>query len=230
MMQRTLSCKNYRDSQKNIVVGALVQAVVIYLFLLLGYLLYSYAGQQGIALTGMKGDDVFPYLATGNYFPTIVGILFVVGFIAAGNSSAGAALTALTTSFTIDILNKTTGNSTEEDIKKARTYVHAGMAVLMAAMIYIVYLLNNDSVIQTVYKVASYTYGPLLGMFVFGICCKAKVRDRFVPIVCLLSPLLTYILDSHSAAWFAGYTFSHERLLLNAIFTIVGLCFLIRKK
>lgn len=230
MMQRTLSCKNYRDSQKNIVVGALVQAIVIYLFLLLGYLLYSYAGQQGIALTGMKGDDVFPYLATGNYFPTIVGILFLVGFIAAGNSSAGAALTALTTSFTIDILNKTSGNSTEEDIKKARTYVHAGMAVLMAAMIYIVYLLNNDSVIQTVYKVASYTYGPLLGMFVFGICCKAKVRDRFVPIVCLLSPLLTYILDSHSAAWFAGYTFSHERLLLNAIFTIVGLCCLIRKK
>ena len=111
MMQRTLSCKNYRDSQRNLIVGATVQTFVIFLFLVLGYLLYAFAAKEGIALTtadGMplKGDDVFPFLATGKWFPTVVGILFVVGFIAAGNSAAGSALTALTTSFTIDILNQ----------------------------------------------------------------------------------------------------------------------------
>ncbi len=231
MMQRTLSCKNYRDSQKNIIVGALVQMVVIFGFLALGYLLYAYADTYQISLEGMKGDDVFPYLATRGSFPIIVGVLFVVGFIASGYSAAGSALTALTTSFTIDILNKTPQNgSTEEEITKARQWVHIAMAFLMAALIYIVYLLNDDSVIQTVYKVASYTYGPLLGLFVFGICTKARVRDRFVPAICIIAPILTYILDINSQAWFAGYQFSHERLIFNALFTIIGLCCLIKKK
>lgn len=236
MMQRTLSCKNYKDSQKNIVVGALVQMVVIYLFLALGYMLYTYATQNGltneagqvIGANGMalKGDDVFAFLATGNYFPVIVGILFVVGFIAAGNSAAGSAMTALTTSFTIDILNKTQQNASEEDVRHTRTIVHICMAALMAALIYIVYILNNDSVIQTVYKVASYTYGPLLGMFFFGIFTKLQVRDRWLPLVAILSPILTLILDLNSQAWFGGYTFSHERLILNALFTIIGMLIL----
>lgn len=229
MMQRTLSCKNYRDSQKNIIVGAIVQMIVIFAFLALGYLLYAYADTYQISLEGMKGDDVFPYLATRGSFPIIVGVLFVVGFIASGYSAAGSALTALTTSFTIDILGKTTDNgSSEQDITKTRQWVHICMAVLMAALIYVVYLLNNDSVIQTVYKVASYTYGPLLGMFAFGMCCKAKVRDRFVPFVCLLAPVLTFVLDYNSQAWFGGYQFSHERLIFNALFTILGLCCLIQ--
>ena len=230
MMQRTLSCKNYRDSQKNIVVGAIVQMIVIYLFLLLGYLLYTYAAQSGISLEGLTGDDVFPAIATGGYFPAIVGIIFVIGFIAAGNAAAGSALTALTTSFTIDILGKSQQTASEDTIKKTRTRVHVGMAILMAALIYIVYLLNNDSVIQTVYKVASYTYGPLLGLFFFGIFTKKQVRDKWVPLVCVLSPILTFILDFNSQAWFGGYQFSHERLLLNAFFTIIGLCCLIKKK
>lgn len=230
MMQRTLSCKNYRDSQKNIIVGSLVQMVVIFGFLVLGYLLYAYADTFGISLEGMKGDDVFPYLATRGSFPIIVGILFVVGFIASGYSAAGSALTALTTSFTIDILGKTTDKSSEDDVKKTRTWVHIAMAVLMAAMIYVVYLLNDDSVIQTVYKVASYTYGPLLGLFFFGIFTKRPVRDKWVPVVCVLSPILTLVLDMNSQAWFNGYTFSHERLIFNALFTVIGLCCLIRPK
>lgn len=229
MMQRTLSCRNYRDSQKNIIVGAVVQAVVIFGFLCLGYLLYAYADANAISLSGIKGDDVFPFLATGNYFPVIVGILFVIGFIAAGYSAAGSALTALTTSFTIDILGKTPQTTAENEIKRSRTWVHIVMAVLMAAMIYIVYVLNNDSVIQTVYKVASYTYGPLLGLFFFGIFTHCQVRDRYIPIVCILAPVLTLILDLHSQEWFAGYTFSHERLLINALLTVIGLCCLIRK-
>ena len=226
LMQRTLSCRNPRESQKNIIVGALMQIVVIGLFLFLGYLLYTYAAQTGVAeVAQLKGDDVFPFLATGNYFPVIVGVLFIIGFIAAAYSAAGGALTALTTSFTVDILNK------ENDAKltKVRTLVHIGMAILMAVCIYVIHLLNDDSVIQTVYKVASYTYGPLLGMFCFGIFTKKQVRDRWIPFVVVLAPVITWVIDVNSVAWFNGYVFSHERLILNALLTFIGMICLIKK-
>ncbi len=230
LMQRSLSCKNYKDSQKNIITGALMQIVVIGLFLVLGWLLYTYAAQNGIELP-MKdgkivGDEVFPELAArGTYFPMIVGVLFLVGFIAAAYSAAGSALTALTTSFTLDIL----GGAKGKDLTRTRKLVHLGMAILMAACIYVIYILNNDSIIQTVYTLASYTYGPLLGMFVFGIFMKQNVRDKWVPVVAILSPVLCFILDINSKAWFGGYAFSHERLILNALFTFIGLCCLIKK-
>ncbi|MBQ8832532.1 MAG: sodium:solute symporter [Paludibacteraceae bacterium] len=226
LMQRTLSCKNPRESQKNIIVGALMQIVVIGLFLFLGYLLYTYAAQTGVAeVAQLKGDDVFPFLATGNYFPVIVGVLFIIGFIAAAYSAAGGALTALTTSFTVDILNK------ENDAKltKVRTLVHIGMAILMAICIYAIHLLNDDSVIQTVYKVASYTYGPLLGMFCFGIFTKKQVRDRWIPLVVVLAPIITWVIDVNSVEWFNGYVFSHERLILNALLTFIGMICLMKK-
>lgn len=229
LMQRTLSCKNPRESQKNLIVGALMQIVVIGLFLFLGFLLYSYANQTGVALVSadgapLKGDDVFPFLATGNYFPVIVGILFIIGFIAAAYSAAGSALTALTTSFTVDILNK----EKDANLTKVRTVVHIGMAVLMAVCIYVIHILNNDSVIQTVYKVASYTYGPLLGMFCFGIFTKRQVRDRWIPLVVILAPVITWIIDVNSAVWFNGYVFSHERLILNALLTFMGMVCLLK--
>ena len=226
LMQRTLSCKNPRESQKNLIVGALMQIVVIGLFLFLGYLLYTYAAQTGVAeVANLKGDEVFPFLATGNYFPVIVGILFIVGFIAAAYSAAGGALTALTTSFTVDILNK----EKADNLTKVRTIVHIGMAILMAACIYVIHLLNDDSVIQTVYKVASYTYGPLLGMFCFGIFTKRQVRDRWIPLVVILAPVITWVIDVNSTIWFSGYVFSHERLILNALLTFVGMLCLIKQ-
>ena len=230
LMQRTLSCKNPRESQKNLIVGALMQIVVIGLFLFLGFLLYSYANQMGVALVNaegapLKGDDVFPFLATGNYFPVIVGILFIIGFIAAAYSAAGSALTALTTSFTVDILNK----ENDSNLTKVRTLVHIGMAILMVVCIYVIHMLNNDSVIQTVYKVASYTYGPLLGMFCFGIFTKRQVRDRWIPIAVILAPVITWVIDVNSAVWFNGYVFSHERLILNALLTFVGMVCLIKR-
>ena len=230
LMQRTLSCKNPRESQKNLIVGSLMQIVVIGLFLFLGFLLYSYANQTGVALVNadgapLKGDDVFPFLATGNYFPVIVGVLFIIGFIAAAYSAAGSALTALTTSFTVDILNK----EKDTNLTQIRTWVHIGMAILMAVCIYVIHLLNNDSVIQTVYKVASYTYGPLLGMFCFGIFTKRQVRDRWIPLVVILAPVITWVIDVNSAVWFNGYVFSHERLILNALLTFVGMLCLIKK-
>lgn len=226
LMQRTLSCKNPRESQKNLIVGAMMQIVVIGLFLFLGFLLYSYATQMNITeVASLKGDDVFPFLATGNYFPMIVGVLFIIGFIAAAYSAAGGALTALTTSFTVDILNK------ENDAKltKIRTLVHIGMAVLMAVCIYVIHILNNDSVIQTVYKVASYTYGPLLGMFCFGIFTAKQVRDRWIPLVVILAPVITWVIDVNSTVWFNGYVFSHERLILNALLTFIGMLCLAHK-
>ena len=225
MMQRTLSCRNYRDSQKNILLGAGMQVVVIGLFLFLGYLLYAYADTMQIALP-TNPDDVFPYLATGGYFPTIVGVLFIIGFIASAYSSACGALTALTTSFSVDIV----GN-----LKISKSYnklgiVHFCMAAVMAGCIMVIHLLNNDSVIQTVFLVASYTYGPLLGMFAFGMLTKWQVRDRWIPLIAIVAPVITYIIDIHSAMWFNGYVFSHERLLLNAVLTFVGMMAIIRNK
>ena len=228
LMQRTLSCKNPRESQKNLIVGALMQIVVIGLFLFLGYLLYTYAAQTGVAeVASLKGDEVFAFLATGNYFPVIVGVLFIIGFIAAAYSAAGGALTALTTSFTVDILNK----EKADNLTKIRTWVHIGMAILMAGCIYVIHLLNDDSVIQTVYKVASYTYGPLLGMFCFGIFTKKQVRDRWIPIAVIAAPVITWIIDVNSVVWFNGYQFSHERLILNAALTALGMiCLIIPSK
>ncbi len=224
LMQRTLSCRNFKDAQKNMITGAIMQIFVIFLFLVLGWLLYTYAAQTGVSLDGLKGDDVFPFLATGSYFPVIVGVLFIIGFIASAYSAAGSALTALTTSFTIDILNKK-----DDKTARSRSIVHASMAVLMAVCIYVIWILNDDSVIQTVYKVASYTYGPLLGMFCFGMFTRMQVRDKWLPLVAVLAPVITWVLDANSAAWFGGYQFSHERLILNALLTFIGMLLLAKR-
>ena len=139
----------------------------------------------------------------------------------AGFPAGGSALTALTTSFTIDVLG---GKD------RYRTWIHSGMAVLMAACILVFNALNNTSVIDAVYRLASYTYGPILGLFAFGLCCKAPVRDRWVPLVAVVAPLLCLLLDLNSVRWFGGYHFSYELLLMNAGFTVIGLCFLIRPR
>lgn len=224
MMQRNLSCKNFRDSQKNIVTSGISQFFINLLFLMLGVLLYLFANKMGIK---ESGDKLFPAVATSSYFPPIVGILFIVGLVASAYSAAGSALTALTTSFTVDILG--TKNKSEEQLTKTRKIVHVGMAVLMGIVIFIFGILNNTSVIDAVYKLASYTYGPILGLFAFGIFMKAKVRDKFIPYVAILSPILCYILDINSQRWFGGYKFSYELLILNALFTFIGLCLLIKK-
>ena len=206
-----------------------MQAVVIGLFLFLGYLLYAYADTMEIALPA-NPDDVFPYLATGRYFPTIVGVLFIIGFIASAYSSACGALTALTTSFKVDILENLK-ICKFDNLKVGKLgVVHLCMAAVMAGCIMVIHLLNNDSVIQTVFLVASYTYGPLLGMFAFGILTKWQVRDRWIPLIAIVAPVITYVVDIHSATWFNGYVFSHERLLLNAMLTFVGMLALSRKR
>ena len=226
MMQRNLSCKNSKDSQKNMITSGIAQFFVNALFLMLGVLLYVYAATEGIAVP-QKSDELFPLIATQGYFPLIVGILFVVGLISSAYSAAGSALTALTTSFTVDILG--VKGKSEEQVVHLRKRVHIGMAVVMGVVIFIFNLLNNTSVIDAVYTLASYTYGPILGLFAFGIFVKAQVRDRYIPLVAIASPVLCFILDRNSQAWFGGYSFSYELLIMNALFTFIGLLLLIKK-
>ena len=215
MMQRNLSCKNFRDSQKNMITSGISQFFVILLFLMLGVLLYTFTAQQGIENPG-KSDELFPMIATGNYFPGIVGILFIIGLIASAYS------------FTVDILHAQ--KKGEAALSKIRKHVHIGMAVVMGAVIFVFNLLNNTSVIDAIYTLASYTYGPILGLFAFGIFTKKQVYDKYIPLVAIASPILCYILQRNSEAWFNGYQISYELLLFNAAFTFIGLCFLIRKK
>lgn len=226
MMQRNLSCKNFKDSQKNMITSGISQFFIILLFLMLGVLLYIFTSRQGIA-NPAKSDELFPMIATGGYFPAIVGILFIIGLISAAYSAAGSALTALTTSFTVDILGSK--GKTEKTVQKIRKRVHIGMAVVMGIVIFVFNLLNNTSVIDAVYILASYTYGPILGLFAFGIFTKKQVRDRYIPLVAILSPILCFILQKNSETWFNGYQFSYELLIFNALFTFIGLCLLIKK-
>ncbi|MBQ3766131.1 MAG: sodium:solute symporter [Bacteroidales bacterium] len=219
MMQRTLASKDYRDSQKNLIVSSLLQTVVIALFLCLGSLLYRFAAAHGIAETG---DSLFPAVATGGLLPGIVGVLFVLGLVSSAYGAGGSALTSLTTSFTVDILKKT-------DDTKVRKGVHLAMTVLMAVTILVFNALNNTSAIDAVYKLASYTYGPILGLFAFGILTRRQVKDKYVPVVALISPLICLVLQTHSEQWFGGYRFSYELLLINAGLTFLGLCCLIRR-
>lgn len=225
MMQRNLSCRNYRDSQKNIVTSGVLQLFVILLFLVLGVLLYLYAEKSGIR-TPERSDELFPMIATGGYFPAAVGVLFVIGLVSSAYSAAGSALTALTTSFTVDIL-RCTERCDEARTARVRKRVHAGMAAMMGAVILVFGLLNDTSVIDAVYTLASYTYGPILGLFAFGIFTRRSVRDRWIPLVAVLSPVLCYVLQRNSERWFGGYSFSYELLIFNALFTFVGLCLLI---
>ncbi|ERI86529.1 hypothetical protein IX307_001013 [Bacteroides pyogenes] len=225
MMQRNLSCKNSKDSQKNMVVSICLQFVVILMFLMLGVMLYLFAADQG--LTVEKGDELFPMIATGDYFPVFVGVLFIIGLVSSAYSAAGSALTALTTSFTIDILGAK--GKSDEVLTSTRKRVHVAMAVLMGVTIFVFNSLNNTSVIDAVYTLASYTYGPILGLFAFGIFTKRQVRDRYIPLVAIVSPLLCLVLQLNSEAWFGGYRFSYELLLFNAFFTFLGLCLFIKQ-
>ena len=218
MMQKNLSCKNLGDAQKNMFWFSIVLVFVNLLFLSLGALLYIYAANHGIEFS--KADDLFPAVALNGGLGIGVGVLFVLGLIAAAYSSADSALTSLTTSFCIDILGFD-DNAGEKEIKH-RKLVHLGFSILLVVVILVFKAINNDSVISALFKVAGYTYGPLLGMYAFGLFTKYKVEDRFVPIVCFLSPFVTYYIGESSEVWF-NYKFGFELLILNGLITFIGL-------
>lgn len=232
MMQKNLSCKTLRDAQKNVISYGFGFLPVNLLFLALGILLYRYAASVGLcdtagSLIGLKSDELFPLLATGgnaagSYLPTVVGILFILGLIAAAFSSAGSAVTALTTSVTVDIL-RADRSGDEKRLKKIRSCVHLLNTVVMGVLIYLFRVVGNNSVIDAVYVVASYTYGPLLGLYVFGLYTRRRVRDGWVPFICLLSPVACFILSRNTEAWFNGYKMGYELLLVNGALTALGL-------
>ncbi|MBR6489951.1 MAG: sodium:solute symporter [Muribaculaceae bacterium] len=226
LMQRTLASKNVKESKKGLIVSGITQIFVVGLFLVLGTLLLLYTRHAGIALPE-KSDALFGMVAQDGSMPVIMLILFVLGLIAAGYSAAGSALTALTTSFTVDILES---NKKQDDaaLSRTRRLVHIGMAVVMGLIIYAFYLLNNDSAIKMVYAIASYTYGPILGLFAYGMMCKTGVRDRMVPIVCIVAPILSFVIQ-YCLDKYCNYTVSFELLLLNAALTMLGL-FIFKKK
>ena len=230
LMQRTMSCKNHRESQKNMIVSSFVQIFVIGLFLVLGTLLYMYSGDNLPMKDGkVVGDAVFGNVAWSDGFPVFIGIVFIIGLIAAAYSAAGSALTALTTSFTVDIL-QADKKKDDAGLTKTRKLVLLAMSAMMVAVIIVFYYLNNDSAINAVYSLAAYTYGPILGMFIFGLACKKQVRDKWVPAVCIISPIICLILQKNSEQWFNGYQISFELLIINAVVTALGMALLIKKQ
>lgn len=224
IMQKNLTCKNTKESKKNMHWFTLSFVLTNILFLGLGILLYKYAEVYNISLPE-KSDEIYPLLAL-NHFGIIAGILFLLGITAAAYSSADSALTALTTSFCIDILGL---DINKHATKRKKTYIHIGFSLIMFAVIILFKALNDESVVTSIFKIAGYTYGPLLGLYTFGLFTKRKVSDKFIPIVCILSPILTYIINIYSEDIFYGYKIGFERIIINGFICFLGLL-IIRKK
>lgn len=227
MMQRSLACKNYKDSQKNLVVSTILQTTIIFVLLVLGVILYTFAERMGITLPAGT-DNMFPTVATSPTMPIVVGVLFILGLVSSTYSAAGSALTALTTSFTIDVLGGTK-RFDDQRLTKVRKGVHIAMAVAMFVVICALHHMGSSNVIDAVYTLASYTYGPILGLFAFGIFTKWSVKGRYVGIVAVVAPLLCFVLQQNSERWFGGYKFSYELLIVNALITFIGLILLIKR-
>jgi SSS family transporter len=219
VMQKNLTCKNKGDAQKNIFWFSIVFFFSTILFLALGVLLYKYGIDQQITIPE-RSDDLFPFLAL-NYFGTFAGIVFLIGIIAAAFSSADSALTALTTSFCVDIIDLPKKKESKQ--KKIRMMVHIGFTLLMFCVIILFNEINDSSVVSAVFTVAGFTYGPLLGLFAYGLISKRQVKDKWVPLVCVLAPIISVILNFNSESWFNGYQFGFEILLVNAALTCLGM-------
>ena len=219
MMQKNLSCKSLKDAQKNMYTYGLAFTPINFLFLCLGVLLITLAAQQGITLPA-SGDDILPMFCTSGILGSTILVFFTIGIIAAAFSSADSALTALTTSFCVDILG-----IEKEQAKKAkqtRMKVHLLISVLFVIIIMIFKALNNRSVIDAIYVIASYTYGPLLGLFAFGLFTKRQPIDRYVPYICIASPLICFALEQ-LVLRVTGYRFGYEMLMINGSITFAGL-------
>ena len=217
LMQKNLTCKSIGEAQKNMFWFYWVLLFINILFLSLGALLYIYAQANQIAIPA-KTDELYPMLALGGQFGTLAAVTFLLGIIAASYASSDSALTALTTSFCIDFLS--IEKFKEEKRTKIKHRVHLGFSLLFFVVIGLFHLFNNQELIAAVFNLAGYTYGPLLGLFSFGLFTKLQVRDKLVPIVCVGSPVLTFILETQSQSLFGGFGFA--KLILNG-----SICFLL---
>lgn len=227
MMQKNLSCRSLREAKKNIYAFTWVMVLVNLLFVSLGVLLYRYAEARGLAIPA-RTDDLFPTLAL-QHLGTFAAIVFIVGLTAATFSSADSVLTTLTTSFCIDLLGmEERPGMTDQQKTVLRHKVHIGFAIVLWLVILAFKLINSKAIIDAIFTLASYTYGPLLGLFAFGLFLRAPVKDGWVPLVCCLSPALSWVVQTNSETWFNGYKLGFELLMLNGLLTFVGLC-LIRR-
>lgn len=222
MMQKNLSCRTLREAQKNMFTFTGIMVVVNFFILFLGASLYLYVADQSIPLPG-RTDDLFPVIAI-NYLGPFAGMVFLIGLISAAYPSADGALTSLTTSFSIDILGINKRNDLDEKRKQRIRYmVHIGFAFVLLGVIVLFRAINDRAVIDKLFTVAGYTYGPLLGLFAFGLFTPYKPIDRYVPLIAILSPVLCYLLSEYSVDIFNGYKFGFELLILNGFITFVGL-------
>jgi solute:Na+ symporter, SSS family len=225
MMQKNLSCKTLADSQKNMTWFSISLIPINFLFLILGALLILFARARNIEIPA-AADSLFPLIATGGYLFPLVSVIFIVGLVAAAFSSADSAMTALTTSITIDILNKE--NAPEAETRKVRYRVHVFLSVVFLLVILAFRALNDRSIIDSIFTIAGYTYGPLLGLFVFGMFTRHRVHDRLVPAVVILAPVLTFLIQ-HFSKQLINYVFSFELLLINGLLTVLFLWFIRRR-
>ena len=219
IMQKNLTCKNLGEAQKNMFWFSIVLVIVNLLFLTLGALLYIFSIKNNIPIPAVS-DELFPSLALNN-FSLVVGIFFLLGITASSYASADSALAGLTTSFCIDFLNFK--NKEEDQKKKQKFIVHIAFSLLFLIIILVFKEINKRSVIDAVLNIAGYTYGPLLGLFTFGLLTTRKVKDKLVPVICLLSPGLSYLISSYSEKLFNGYIFGIEILIVNGLITFIGL-------
>jgi len=224
MMQKNLSCKNTRESQKNMQWFTLSFVITNIMFLGLGVLLYRYAEVYNITLP-TKTDEIYAFLSL-NHFGLVASIFFLLGITAAAYSSADSALTALTTSFCVDILGIDINKSVNKRIK---TRTHIGFSLVMFLIIILFREINDSSVVSSIFKVAGYTYGPLLGLYAFGLFTRFKINDKLCPVVCITSPIICYIISKNSIDWLWGYKFGFELLIFNGLLTFLGL-FLLKTK
>jgi Na+/proline symporter len=227
MMQKNLSCRNIGEAKKNMYWFSISLLFVNLLFLAMGALLLIYSGSRGIAVPGQT-DTLYPALAMSGELGTAISLFFILGLIAAAYSSADSALTSLTTSFVVDILNIKKYKEKHRR-EKVRKLSHVMFSVLLAGAILIFNAVNDRSVIESLFTVAGYTYGPLLGLYAFGFFTKMRVKDRLVPLIAILSPLLSYLFQHYAPQWLNGYQVGFELLIINGALTFAGL-FLIKKK
>ncbi len=236
MMQKNLSCKSLGEAQKNIFWFSIVMVIVTVFFLALGVLLYQYYAYSGIALpthieTGkVITDKVFPNLAL-NHLGVFAGLIFIIGLTAATFSSADSVLTTLTTSTYVDMLEYDKNTLlTEKQKAKRRTFIHIGFAGVLWLVIIVFDLLNQKAIIDTILMLAGYTYGPLLGLFTVGLFTKINLNDKLVPIICVIAPVLTYLLANFIIKPLTNYEIGNELIVINALITIMGLVFVKKKR
>jgi Na+/proline symporter len=237
LMQKNLSCKNIREAQKNMLSFTVIFVIINLFFLSVGALLYIYANREGIAIpldpqTHLpRTDYLFPEIAL-NHFKGVPAVVFMLGLTAATFATTDSGLTALTTSFCIDFLNFDKNKTdTEKQMVRKRTFVHIGFSVLILLVVLLFNAVNNSSVVSAIFKVATYTYGPLIGLFAFSLYAKKRqVLDKATPIICILAPLVCFFIDKYSTVLFDGYVFAEELIIVNGLLTFVGLLLVSKKK